>query len=60
MGFELFRPLIQRDAARFDALEAAGFRLDRETDIQVAVNEKLGGHYMDVGCSDKIVRGLVS
>lgn len=45
---------------RFDALEKAGFRVERYGDIMYHILEKLGGHYMDVGCSDKIAKGLVS
>lgn len=44
---------------RFDALERAGFRVDRFGDIWKVLSERLGGHYMDVGCSAKIAAGLV-
>ncbi|KAK5192411.1 hypothetical protein LTR99_010461 [Exophiala xenobiotica] len=44
---------------RFDALEKAGFKVERYGDIMYHILEKLGGHYMDVGCSDKIARGLI-
>lgn len=47
------------DPERFDALERAGFKTERYGDIAFQVNEKLGGHYMDVGASAKIAKGLV-
>lgn len=49
-----------REPDRFDALERAGFAVERYGDIMWHICEKLGGHYMDVGCSDKIAKGLVS
>jgi hypothetical protein len=44
---------------RFDALERAGFRVERFGDLWKVLSERLGGHYMDVGCSAKIAAGLV-
>jgi hypothetical protein len=44
---------------RFDALEAAGFRVERYGDIAKVLYETLGGHYIDVGGSAKISTGLV-
>lgn len=52
--------MIQRDARHFDALENAGFRVDRSGDIVQILLERLGGHYVDVGASKKIAQGLVS
>lgn len=49
-----------KEPERFDALERAGFRVERYGDIMWHILVKLGGHYMDVGCSDKIAKGLVS
>lgn len=49
-----------QEPERFDALERAGFRVERYGDIMWHILVKLGGHYMDVGCSDKIARGMVS
>jgi hypothetical protein len=48
------------DGERFDALEEAGFKLDRFGDIISVLYDKLGGHYVDVGTSAKISKGLVS
>ncbi|KAL2012451.1 hypothetical protein VTN00DRAFT_5169 [Thermoascus crustaceus] len=47
------------DPERFDALERAGFKTERYGDIAFQINEKLGGHYMDVGASAKIAKGLI-
>ncbi|EXJ68682.1 uncharacterized protein A1O5_08476 [Cladophialophora psammophila CBS 110553] len=48
-----------KEPERFDALERAGFRVERYGDIMWHICEKLGGHYMDVGCSDLIAKGLI-
>lgn len=45
---------------RFDALEKAGFKVIRHGDIIHQLYERFGGHYMDVGTSAKISKGLVS
>ncbi|OGM49640.1 hypothetical protein ABOM_001850 [Aspergillus bombycis] len=49
----------QQEPERFDALERAGFRTIRYGDIVYQLFERFGGHYMDVGCSEKIARGLI-
>lgn len=48
------------DSERFDALERAGFRVERFGDLWKLLSDRLGGHYMDVGASAKIAAGLVS
>ena len=48
-----------QEPERFDALERAGFKTERYGDIIWQIYERMGGHYMDVGASDKIARGLV-
>ncbi|KAF9774726.1 hypothetical protein IL306_007242 [Fusarium sp. DS 682] len=45
---------------RFEALERAGFKLDRSFDLWQCMTKRNGGHYMDVGGSAKIASGLVS
>jgi hypothetical protein len=45
---------------RFDALERAGFKLDRDLDLWKCLSKRNGGHYMDVGGSAKIAAGMVS
>ncbi len=47
------------ERSRFDALEAAGFKLDWYGSIIHHLYNRKGEHYMDVGASDKISRGLV-
>lgn len=51
--------MADNERTRFDALEAAGFKLDRYGSIIHHLYNRMGGHYMDVGASDKISRGLV-
>ncbi|KAK8214757.1 hypothetical protein M8818_002338 [Zalaria obscura] len=46
-------------AAYFDALEAAGFRLDRKGDIYDNLYVRFGGHYVDVGTSARIAKGEI-
>jgi Flavin-binding monooxygenase-like len=48
------------EPARFDALEAAGFKLNRYGNLAENIFERMGGHYVDVGASKKISDGLVS
>jgi hypothetical protein len=47
------------DPEYFDSLERAGFRVERYGDLWKLLSDRLGGHYMDVGCSKKIADGLV-
>lgn len=51
--------MAQEDIERFQALARVGFKVDTFGDIASAQYERLGGHYMDVGCSAKIASGLV-
>ncbi len=44
---------------RFEALERAGFQLDKHGDMFYYLFQRFGGHYMDVGTSAKISKGLV-
>jgi hypothetical protein len=53
------RMLASQDPERFDALERAGFKVERYGDLYHHLHERLGGHYMDTGCSTKIAKGLV-
>jgi hypothetical protein len=48
-----------QEPARFDALERAGFKVERYGSIIYHIYERLGGHYMDVGASAKIAHGLI-
>lgn len=60
MGSHMLHSKAAQEPERFDALEKAGFKLDRRGDMTYYLLEKLGGHYMDVGTSAKIASGLVS
>lgn len=51
---------IRQHPDRFDALEKAGFLLDRYADMGYVIFVRQGGHYMDVGTSAKIASGQVS
>ncbi|PVH73674.1 FAD/NAD(P)-binding domain-containing protein [Cadophora sp. DSE1049] len=44
---------------RFEALERAGFQLDKHGDMFYYLFQRFGGHYMDVGASAKISKGLI-
>ncbi|GAB7349290.1 hypothetical protein MBLNU459_g8434t2 [Dothideomycetes sp. NU459] len=44
---------------RFDALERAGFCTERYGDLLYQLYVRLGGHYIDVGASAKIAKGLI-
>ena len=41
----------------YDGLEEAGFKLQRYGDLNSCLYEKFGGHYIDVGVSEKIAKG---
>lgn len=43
----------------YDGLEKAGFRVERYGDLIEALFTRCGGHYMDVGASVKIAKGLI-
>ncbi|RAH51708.1 flavin-containing monooxygenase [Aspergillus piperis CBS 112811] len=53
------RSKIARNPERFDALERAGFKVDRGAEVVAHVHERYGGHYMDVGNCANIAKGLV-
>ena len=54
------RMLASKEPERFDALERAGFKVERYGDLYSCLYERRGGHYLDVGASKKISDGLVS
>lgn len=60
MAMKYLHIMARNDSGRFDALEKAGFNVERYGDIAYVLFERLGGHYMDVGASAKISQGLVS
>ena len=49
----------RQEPERYDGLEKAGFKLERDGEIMHNLFERYGGHYMDVGASAKIAKGLV-
>lgn len=51
--------LIDSHPERFDALERAGFKLERKGDIFHNLLIRGGGHYVDIGTSDRIAKGQI-
>lgn len=51
--------LIDKNSERFDALERAGFNLERKGDILTNLLVRFGGHYIDVGTSKHISEGRI-
>ncbi|KAF2851331.1 FAD/NAD(P)-binding domain-containing protein [Plenodomus tracheiphilus IPT5] len=51
--------MITENPKRFDALEKAGFKLERYGNVANHVLVRLGGHYIDTGASAKIAAGLI-
>ncbi|KAK5047064.1 hypothetical protein LTR84_007006 [Exophiala bonariae] len=59
MAMKYLHTMARNDSERFDALEMAGFNVERYGDIANVLFDRLGGHYMDVGTSAKISQGLI-
>ncbi|KAH7391256.1 dimethylaniline monooxygenase (N-oxide forming) [Cadophora sp. MPI-SDFR-AT-0126] len=51
--------LARQEPERFDALKRAGFKLDRWGSIQHCLYARGGGHYIDVGGSEMVAKGLI-
>ncbi|GKZ31286.1 hypothetical protein AbraIFM66950_011645 [Aspergillus brasiliensis] len=51
---------IAQNPERFDALERAGFKVDRSAEVVAHVHGRYGGHYIDVGNCANIAKGLDS
>jgi hypothetical protein len=49
----------EREASRFDALDAAGFKVDRTTPMMDNILQRFGGYYIDIGSSAHIARGEI-
>lgn len=47
------------DPEPYNALQRAGFKLERYGNVDHNIYERSGGHYVDVGCSKKIADGKV-
>lgn len=50
---------IKASPDRFDALEKAGFKLDRYGDTYDNLYVRFGGHYVDIGASTRIAKGEI-
>ena len=50
---------IENSPERFDALEKAGFKVERYGDIYDNIYVRFGGHYVDVGASARIAKGEI-
>ncbi|KAH8820696.1 dimethylaniline monooxygenase (N-oxide forming) [Xylogone sp. PMI_703] len=48
-----------QEPERFGGLRKAGFKVEQFGDIHHHLYERLGGHYIDVGASAKIAKGLI-
>ncbi|TVY81082.1 putative indole-3-pyruvate monooxygenase [Lachnellula suecica] len=54
------KAMVDKEPERFDALERAGFKVDRYGSIIHHIANRMGGHYLDVGVSKKISDGLIT
>ncbi|KIW71278.1 hypothetical protein PV04_03461 [Phialophora macrospora] len=59
LSMKALHAMASKEPERFDALERVGFKVERYGDIMYQITERRGGHYIDVGCSDKIAKGLI-
>lgn len=51
--------LASQDSDYFDALDRVGFKNERVCDLANVLNERFGGHHLDVGASAKVAQGLI-
>ena len=54
-----FHAMAAAQPERWEALERVGFKVEPYGDLQEILNVRLGGHYLDIGTSAKIAKGLV-
>ncbi|KAF2405184.1 FAD/NAD(P)-binding domain-containing protein [Trichodelitschia bisporula] len=59
MAMRAISNFASQDSERFDSLERAGFRAERNMDLYHCLLERFGGHYLDVGVSRKISAGFI-
>ena len=59
MANRMIHGLIDAYPDRFDALEKAGFKVDRYGDLLTNLYIRAGGHYVDIGNCARIVKGEV-
>ncbi|EME84662.1 uncharacterized protein MYCFIDRAFT_187580 [Pseudocercospora fijiensis CIRAD86] len=50
---------IDRNPELFDGLERAGFKVDRYGDLFTHLYIRYGGHYVDIGASERIIKGEI-
>ena len=53
------RAISPTHSEQFDALDRVGFKTDRYPDMYQIILKRQGGHYLDVGVSQKIADGLI-
>ncbi|KEF60298.1 uncharacterized protein A1O9_05149 [Exophiala aquamarina CBS 119918] len=51
--------LAAKEPQRFDDLANSGFKVERHGDLTYQLTVRRGGHYIDVGTSEKISEGLI-
>jgi hypothetical protein len=54
-----FHTMAMAEPERFQALKDVSFKVNVYGDMQYHLNERFGGHYVDIGTSGKIAKGLV-
>ena len=59
LALKAMHAFAKQEPERFDQLEAAGYAVERYGDIYWHITERLGGHYMDMGCCEQIVNGNI-
>ncbi|KAH8797266.1 hypothetical protein F5884DRAFT_254874 [Xylogone sp. PMI_703] len=59
LAIQLAHAEIDKDPESYNSLERVGFKLDRYTDPSVFINERLGGHHLDVGAAERIRSGQI-
>ena len=59
MANRMIHGLIKAYPEQFDALEKAGFKVDRYGDLYTNLYIRAGGHYVDIGNCARIVNGDV-
>lgn len=57
MSSTIFKNLYSKDPEPFDSLRKVGF--EAELPQILKIHERAGGHYLDVGCSQKIIDGQI-
>ncbi|KAL2277858.1 hypothetical protein FJTKL_15147 [Diaporthe vaccinii] len=58
MSSTIFKNLYSKDPEPFDSLRKVGF--EAELPQILKIHERAGGHYLDVGCSQKIIDGKIN